>query len=650
MKKIHLKRLTVENIKGIKNLTFEFNEGETNIHGVNGCGKTTLNDSYTWLLYGKNSQDQKDFLIKTVDSNNKVIHNLEHSVEGLFIIDSEEVLLKRSYREKWTKKRGFENSELTGHESSFFINEVPSTLIEFSKKVDSILEEKLQKILSNPLYFNTQLKWTERRLILSELVGNITDDEILNTLSPEHKTQLQELISSNKTLEEYKREYVAKRKKIKDELDLIPSRIDEVSKSIPEAKNWSEIEQEISIKKLDIQTIDSKIEDYTKAMEGEFKKVTDAKAKLFEKQQELTTLNNKVLADSKKDLNDQKSIESDLTHEISLHNTTLKQINESIKLASDQITSIEAETTKLRQDLQVENSKTLEIDPSSISCPTCKRDYESDKIESIKTTLESNFNESKLKTTNEIRSKGKSNNDKVAECKTLIEGFDKQKTELEQTISQKTDKLKLVSEKVAELSKVEPVKTEAQIALEKEIALIVIPEVKPIDNSELKNKKSELQVSIDELQKILHDKPVIEKANDRIVELNGMQKKYSQEIASFEKVEMCIDLFNKTKIELIEQRVNSKFKFVKFKMFEQQLNGGENPVCEALIDGVNFSDANTASKINAGLDVISTLQSFYGVSSPVWIDGRESITNIMQMDCQVVSLIVDSSCDVLTVK
>jgi CCR4-NOT transcription complex subunit 1 len=41
--------------------------------------------------------------------------------------------LKRIYKEKWTKKRGSENEELTGHETSFFYNEVPVSLSEYKK-------------------------------------------------------------------------------------------------------------------------------------------------------------------------------------------------------------------------------------------------------------------------------------------------------------------------------------------------------------------------------------------------------------------------------------------------------------------------------------------------------------------------------------
>jgi hypothetical protein len=65
-----------------------------------------------------------------------------------------------------------------------------------------------------------------------------------------------------------------------------------------------------------------------------------------------------------------------------------------------------------------------------------------------------------------------------------------------------------------------------------------------------------------------------------------------------EKVQFVIERFNKLKIDTLESKINEKFKFVK--SFETQINGGEAECCEALINGVPFSDANTASKINAG--------------------------------------------------
>ena len=117
----------------------------------------------------------------------------------------------------------------------------------------------------------------------------------------------------------------------------------------------------------------------------------------------------------------------------------------------------------------------------------------------------------------------------------------------------------------------------------------------------------------------------------------------SQELADVEKLEMQIDNFNKSKINLIESRINNKFALVTFKMFSDQINGGEAPTCECLLNGVPFNDLNTASKINAGLDIINALQFHFGIFAPVFIDGRESVTQLIKTECQIISLIVDPS-------
>ena len=69
MKKVKILKLSLLNFKGIKQLEITFN-GTTKIYGDNATGKTTLVDAFTWLLFGKDSTDRKDFSIKTFDSNN----------------------------------------------------------------------------------------------------------------------------------------------------------------------------------------------------------------------------------------------------------------------------------------------------------------------------------------------------------------------------------------------------------------------------------------------------------------------------------------------------------------------------------------------------------------------------------------------------
>ena len=95
------------------------------------------------------------------------------------------------------------------------------------------------------------------------------------------------------------------------------------------------------------------------------------------------------------------------------------------------------------------------------------------------------------------------------------------------------------------------------------------------DNSELIEGKRTIVSSIDELKKMLSKKEAIERNNARISELETMMRKQSQEYAELEGIEFTITSFSKARIEAVERKINGMFKTVKFKMFEQKINGGE---------------------------------------------------------------------------
>ena len=55
-KKAIIKRLSLVNFKGLRNVVIDFNDTVTTISGRNGTGKTTIMDAFTWLLWGKDSE------------------------------------------------------------------------------------------------------------------------------------------------------------------------------------------------------------------------------------------------------------------------------------------------------------------------------------------------------------------------------------------------------------------------------------------------------------------------------------------------------------------------------------------------------------------------------------------------------------------
>ena len=643
MKTIKLKKMILVNFKGIKNLEIELND-KTIIEGKNGSGKTSVFDAYSWLLFGKNSQNQTDFSLKTYDSNNNVIHNLEHSVEGTFTIDDSEVVLKRLLREKWTKKKGSETPELTGNETIFFINEVPKTLSEYKLYVDGIISEESQKILSNPLYFNQTMKWSDRRFILSKLAGDINSESILSNLSEKNRIEIEKMLSSDKTLEDYKKEFSAKKKNIKDELDLIPSRIDEANRNLPENKNWEEIENLIVVKKTNISFIESEIEDITKQQQVHFEKINEAKKLKFQKEQLLTENKNSSLIESKREMNSIANMKNEIKHIIDINEISINQINEqNIRFVKD-INHYKEQNVKLRRQFEIQNSYKFSFDETFAICPTCNRQYDKDKIEEIKNN---SINELKKINENEIlaiRKQGGENNEKIEELELIVAKNNSEIEKLKLIIEDKKTLYKEILDKEEKISLTiseNNLLTPEQQKLQVEIESIVIPDFNVPDNSKLKFEKLNLQAEIDDLKLKLHDKVQIEKGNVRIEELIKQQRLLAQQIANFEKQEIAIESYNNERNNLIEKAVNDKFSLVKFKLFEVQMNKGINEICEATIDGVLFNDVNTAKKINAGLDVINVLSKYYEVIAPVFLDNRESTTNIIDSGSQIISLFVN---------
>lgn len=136
----------------------------------------------------------------------------------------------------------------------------------------------------------------------------------------------------------------------------------------------------------------------------------------------------------------------------------------------------------------------------------------------------------------------------------------------------------------------------------------------------------------------------------RINELGAEEKMLAKEYEKLESELYLCETFVKTKVGLLESKINSKFSMARFKLFNILVNGGIEDACETMYLGVPFSSLNHGSQINIGLDILKTLQEFYGFHCPVWIDRRESVTKLIPMTCQIISLIVSPNDPVLRVE
>jgi hypothetical protein len=149
-----------------------------------------------------------------------------------------------------------------------------------------------------------------------------------------------------------------------------------------------------------------------------------------------------------------------------------------------------------------------------------------------------------------------------------------------------------------------------------------------------------LAAVVEERKRKLAERELIAKSQKRIDELKEQQRTMANEIAQLEGLEFLMMEFTKAKIDAIEARVNGLFEIVRFKLFEQQVNGQEVETCVATVAGVPYPDLNNAMKINAGMDILKTISSYRNVFAPVFVDNAEAVTHLMHMPTQVVQLIV----------
>ena len=90
----------------------------------------------------------------------------------------------------------------------------------------------------------------------------------------------------------------------------------------------------------------------------------------------------------------------------------------------------------------------------------------------------------------------------------------------------------------------------------------------------------------------------------------------------------------------VESRVNSLFPTLKFRMFNQTIEGNDVPACDCLIEGVPYPKANSAGKINAGIEIINVFSKAHNCFAPVFVDFAESINQIIPTQSQLIRLVV----------
>lgn len=633
MRRIVLKKLRIENFKGCRERTIELGN-VTDIYGANASGKTTIADAWMWLLFDKDSTGATKFNIRPLDADGKTIDNVEILVEAVLDVDGAEITLQKVQKQNWVKKRGTDTISLQGNVNTYEIDGFPASEKEFKEKISSIILEELFKLLSDPRAFAT-LPWKKQREILLKFISEITDADVLATDVTTYEPVADEILAAGaeKSVEKAKKAMA----KLRDRQKELPARIDEASKSLVQVPEVSALELQRNALNEQLEEVQKQRDDAGQV----YKAVADIQAEIMQTKLDIGGIERVANDKLDEQRREARNIHSDLeTRIFDLFEKRQKKEGEVKKLRA-LIEEKEKERTDLASKWRTIKAETM--DESERFCEKCGQVLPADRIEQIVHGFEKN----KKARIDKVSADGYKAKTEIDDATAKIAALETEIASLKQQWNEVTaQKSKAYEAMNAIPGSVDISGNQEYQALQTKLSNLET-QLGNMDSGEsfkqqLAIRERGIREELDAVNKQFAAVEANERVQERIEELRAEQREIGQKVADQEKKIFLLEQFSRAKIEMLSKSINSQFQMVNFKMFEMQINGGMKETCEMTVEGVPYSSLNSAAKMQAGLDVITALSRLYDVSVPVWLDNRESVSEIPEVDGQIINLFVSA--------
>lgn len=651
MKEVFLRKMTIENFKGISHFEVDIDCLLTQIRGNNGTGKTSVYDAYLWLLTGKDSKGSESFKVQPVDQHNETIPKLTTTVCCKFSVDETEIVLKRSLSQKWSKPKGTDKEILKGNSTDYFIDEVPVTATAFNAKIKEAFcdADKLRMISSVFQFFSLPVK--DARSLLVQMAGEMPD-----ILTEESYPRLFKDIKETKSVDGSKQRALFARKKDEEARIGIPLRIDENERKRP-THDFSALKSEAERIERRISEIDGVLQRHADAT------LFDACADLNKKLNEIRTQIEDCERSFRKERED--AIYQNKS-QIEAIRRKIEALNIDISSRERKSTMLDLEINEYQQNLKACGSEWTKVNSSEFkdtvdaACPTCGRPFDEDVVVERRNELIRRFNVEKVERLKEVREKG----NKISEA--LTKAKDQKMKIDEEVMSLKLRRDETISEESKAVSKLESVPTienlkeasreymtliSKEASVKEKISIEKDKSQKAYDDSEIENEKLSLKARLKDVLRMLGEESRINEIEERRKQLEQEAVEVAARLAEHDALLHEIQRYGKERINAVEEKVSGMFSMVKFQMYERNItNDGEKEICEPLVNGVPYSgNLNYAAKVNAGIDVVNAISKWLGISMPMFIDNKESVFEIIDPIGQIITLTADETCEKLVV-
>ena len=636
--------LTLENFRGIKNMTVNFDGKDADVLGANGTGKTTIANAICWLLIDRPMTDEADFTPKTEGT-----HGLNHKASMTVELKSgKKLTLSKDFYEKWTRKRGSSAEEFTGNVTDYYIDGVKSKKKDYTEVLETACGTDLErvKMLMVLGYFADTMKTDEKRRILFEMAGEFDDAAIIAANDELKGIEKFFLMPGTEdqhyTVEQWKKIAAEQKKKLNKDIETIPARIDEASKNV--AENVEDVDA-LNTMLSSLEEKKAALEEQKRSLATEDGRQEAARAALAGLEVDLAkkrAAHIELCASANKELNAEiEEVTQSKNDEANLLEKTKRELRESTE-KRDRMT---AQRKSLMEEYAAVSAR--QWDENAEICPTCHQPLPPEQVEELRAA----FNEKKSAEKEDINRRGQACSQvEIEALNEKIESLVEDALASEKILKEKTEQISKLNASIGTPPPFEETEEYKEITSHMEelrdrqrlgqSAADGTANAYDRDIAAIKDEIAAVNLRMAKAQSS-------EDSRKRVGELKQELKHTAEQLEYIEHgIHLCEE-FTRTKVRMVTDSINEHFKFIRFHLFRNQINGGLREVCEPMVENkagewVEYRSANYAAQVNAKLDIVSTLGKHYGVHLPIVMDQGESITEPLAVDEQLIRLIVSA--------
>ena len=649
MKKVTLKKLSVENYKKFDEREFDF-AGRTEVSGRNRQGKTSLMDAYFDVLTGKLADGTlPNNIRRKVDGeevDDPVVRELVIDVDG-----TEYVIQKK------TKKGKSSNTV------EYYINGIKRNKTEYMEILKRIADPDTIAMCSNARVFLNEIQKATAKA--RETLGGIAgfSETQFREDHPEYEWIKNEGVEGDSIEEILK----ARRR----ELRKAKSDVDDIAKQIrKEQSRQVECDETLPAQRddlLDLLKENEKQEKVLSDASREYDRISielaglkrsrdalieKAGKALRENHDRITSLLYTLKSDKKNAENKLRLARIDLEHAskgIERHKAALAQAKSKYTEALKEKWGGDTELTAIRGE---------EFDPASAVCPTCgqmlpeeaaKRKFEFNKQTRISKMLEEKeqFERNKRAKLEQITEDGN-------EASEGLKTANKAKKEAEAAIEAAKKEITSLALEIAETEKeTEKPIPKPDMSCDEEYKAVcdkisaLEESINGIGNGEndrilLSNNRHSLESKLRDVEaKIKTQTARLEEKANNLEALQEEQKKLSQKQANIQQKVDQLTEYSIEKNKALAAVINPHFKHFQFQFLDYTQDGEPMETCRMICNGIDYANGlNHSDRILCDIDLVMGLQEMNDLRLPVWVDDTESVNSdrIPKLDTQMILL------------